>query len=98
AAEAETRIQRLRGEVARPHFKEQAASAAPARKVGRLAQQRAPMAAALVARGNRQIEKVRLAHRDQQDEIADQLALQAPDAAIVAGAQGVAEIAARPRM
>src|SRR6185369_13134100 len=61
--EAEARIQRLGRGIARPHFEEQAPRAAPARELERLAQQGAAVAAALVARGDREVEQMRLARR-----------------------------------
>src|SRR6266849_675925 len=47
---------------------------------------------------DRQVEEMRLVRRDHEDEIARQLAARAQAAALVAGAQRVGEIAARPRM
>src|SRR5205085_4103791 len=97
-AKAVAVIELLRRAVARPHLQENVRGAERARKARRLVEERAAIAAALVRRGDREVEEMRFAHRYHEHEIADELAVQPVAAALVACAQGVGEIAARPGM
>src|SRR5438105_3843467 len=97
-AKAEARIKALRRLVARTHFQKYIFRAELARKARRFLQERRAVAAPLMPLGDREIEKVRLARRRHQDEIADELAGEPPGAAFVAGAQRIGEVALRPRM
>jgi len=95
-AEAKARIELLRRAVARAHFQENVLRAEPAREPRRFAKQRRAVAAPLVRHGDRQVEEMRLARRHHQDEVADQLAIDAPGAAFVPGAQRIGEVGMRP--
>src|SRR5205823_8571647 len=97
-AEAEARIDLLRGEIARAHLEKYIARAEAAREGGGFGEQPRAVAAALMRGGDRQVENMRLARRRHQHEVADQRAAEPPGAAFVAGAQRIDEVAARPGM
>jgi hypothetical protein len=91
-------VQGLTGPVARAHLEEHLPRAELARERHGRAEERRAVAAALPARGDREVEQVRLARRDHEHEVADQLAADAQRAAGIARAQRVREVAARPGM
>src|SRR5260221_10357531 len=82
-AEAETGVQRLRAAVARPHLEEHVARAEATREIGRVAQQAAAEAAALVPFGDREVEEMRLLRGDHEHEVAEQLRAEPKAAALV---------------
>src|SRR4029079_8007926 len=96
--EAEARIKRLRGAIARPHLEVNVTRTQGARDAQALREQRAAIPSALAFGGHRKVQQVCFSGSDDQDEIAEQARIDPIRPAFVAGAQRVREVAARPGM